>query len=97
MAMLEPQAPDSLGRWGLLNSVFETGFGGGVGEYLSEPIARRMMADNPDLRKQFEAKLAADPQFAADTRARLQWWFQQSKYEPGESGRYPILRVWTAF
>ena len=94
MAMLEPQAPDSLGRWGLLNSVFETGFGGGVGEYLSEPIARRMMADNPELRKQFEAKLAADPQFAADARARLQWWFQQSKYEPTESGRYPILRVW---
>jgi hypothetical protein len=94
LAMLEPQAPDSLARWGLMNPVFETGFGGGVGEYLSEPIARRMMADNPDLRKQFEAKLAVDPQFAADPRARLQWWFQQSKYEPGDAGRYPILRVW---
>ena len=89
MAMLEPQAPDSLARWGLMNSVFETGFGGGVGEYLSEPIARRMMADNPELRKQFEAKLAGDPQFAADTRARLQWWFQQSKYEPGDAAATP--------
>ena len=87
--MLEPQAPDSLARWGLMNSVFETGFGGGVGEYLSEPIARRMMADNPELRKQFEAKLAADPQFAADPRARLQWWFQQSKYEAGDTGPLP--------
>jgi hypothetical protein len=94
LSMLEPQAPDSLARWGLMNSVFETGFGGGVGEYLSEPIARRMMADNPELRKQFEAKLAADPQFAADSRARLQWWFQQSKYEPSDTGRYPIVRVW---
>jgi hypothetical protein len=93
-SMLEPQAPDSLARWGLMNSVFETGFGGGVGEYLSEPIARRMMADNPELRKQFEAKLAADPKFAADSRARLEWWFQQSKYEPSETGRYPILRIW---
>ena len=94
VAMLEPQAPDSLARWGLMNSVFETGFGGGVGEYLSEPIARRMMADNAELRAQFEAKLKTDAQFAADPRARLQWWFQQSKYEPGESGRYPIARVW---
>lgn len=96
MAMLEPQAPDSLGRWGLMNSVFETGFGGGGGvrEYLSEPIARRMMADNPELRKQFEEKLASDGTFAADAQARLQWWFQQSKYEPGDSGRYPLLRVW---
>jgi Zinc carboxypeptidase len=94
LSMLEPQAPDSLARWGLMNSVFETGFGGGVGEYLSEPIARRMMADNPELRKQFEAKLASDSQFAADPRARLEWWFQQSKYEPSDMGRYPIVRVW---
>src|SRR4029077_15741190 len=94
LAMLEPQAPDSLARWGLMNSVFQTGFRGGGGEYPSEPIARRMMADNPELRKQFEAKLAGDPQFAADAQARLQWGFQQSKYEPSDAGRYPIVRVW---
>jgi Zinc carboxypeptidase len=94
LSLLEPQAPDSLARWGLMNPVFETGFGGGVGEYLSEPIARRMMADNPELRKQFEARVASDAQFAADPRARLQWWFQQSKYEPSDAGRYPIVRVW---
>ena len=82
------------GALGPDESVFETGFGGGVGEYLSEPIARRMMADHPELRKQFEAKLAADPQFAADARARLQWWFQQSKYEPSDANRYPIVRAW---
>jgi hypothetical protein len=46
------------------------------------------------LRKQFEAKVASDGVFAADAQARLQWWFQQSKYEPSDSGRYPILRVW---
>jgi hypothetical protein len=95
LAMLEPQAPDSLARWGLMASVFDAGFREGVGEYLSEPIARRMMSDNADLRQQFEAKLAADPQFAADSKARLQWWYQQSKYEPGDAGRYPILRVWS--
>ncbi len=101
LSMLEPNAPDSIASWGLLDSVFEGGFGGGrggrggaVGEYLSEPIARRMMADQPELRKQFEQKLASDPQFAADPRARLQWWFEQSKYQPEDSGRYPIVRVW---
>jgi len=93
LSMLEPQAPDSLARWGLMNSVFGGGRGG-VGEYLSEPIARRMMADFPDLQKQFEEKLKSDAKFAADANARLQWWYQQSKYEPEDNGRYPILRVW---
>jgi hypothetical protein len=93
LSMLEPQAPDSLARIGLMLTAFGGG-GEGVGEYLSEPIARRMMADSPELRKQFEAKLASDPQFAADARARLQWWFQQSKYELSDAGRYPIVRVW---
>jgi hypothetical protein len=52
------------------------------------------MADSPELRKQFEEKLASDSQFAADRNARLQWWFQRSKYEAGDTGRYPIVRVW---
>jgi hypothetical protein len=99
LSLLEPNAPDSIAAWGLLNSVFEGGGGrggrgGAVGEYLSEPIARRMMADLPELRKQFEQKLTSDPQFAADPRARLQWWFEQSKYQPEDAGRYPIVRVW---
>ena len=68
--------------------------GAGVGEYLSEPIARRMMADSPEMRRRFEEKLASDPQFAADPRARLRWWFEQSKYEQGDNGRYPVVRVW---
>ncbi len=92
LSMLEPQAPDSLMRWGFLYAVF--GGGEGIGEYLSEPIARRMMAESPVLRKQFEARLAADPQFAADARARLKWWYEQSKYQPNDAGRYPIVRVW---
>jgi hypothetical protein len=95
LAMLEPQAPDSLARWGFCNAVlFSGGRGGGEGAYLTEPIARRMMADNPDLRKQFEEKVASDPAFAADPQARLMWWFTRSDYAPSSAGRYPILRVW---
>jgi hypothetical protein len=103
LSLVEPQAPDSLAAWGMMDSVFfSEGAGGGrggrggldLGEYLSEPIARKMMADQPELRKQFEAQLAADPKFAADPRARMAWWFEKSKYEQEENGRYPIVRVW---
>jgi hypothetical protein len=110
LATLEPLAPDSFARWGLMYQVFEGGGRGGrggagrggalipesvmPGEYLSEPIARKTMADNPDLAKEFLAKVASDPTFAADRTARLQWWYQHSKYEPSDNGRYPIVRVW---
>ena len=110
LATLEPQAPDSFARWGLMYQVFEGGGGGRggagrggavaptgappVAEYLSEPIARKTMADSPGLAKEFLAKVASDPVFAADRTARLQWWYQHSKYEPSDNGRYPIVRVW---
>ena len=67
---------------------------GAVGEYLSEPIARRMMADSPELRKQFEAEARVRSAVRGGPRARLQWWFDQSKYQPGDNGRYPVVRVW---
>jgi hypothetical protein len=92
LSLLEPQAPDSLIRWGFLNAVLEGR--GGPGDFILEPIARRLMAERPDLRQEFEVKLAADPQFAADSRARLMWWYQRSNYNPGDTGRYPVARVW---
>ncbi len=123
LATLEPQAPDSFARAGMMAAAIETGGGRGSGrgagagggrggpagsgrggagvpesvmpgEYLSEPIARKTMADNPDLAKEFLAKVASDATFAADRTARLQWWYQHSKYEPSDNGRYPIVRVW---
>ena len=92
LSMLEPAAPDALARWGFTNAVFEGREG--AGDYITEPVARRMMADSPELRKEFESKLAADPAFAADPRARLQWWLGRSKYEASDTLRYPIVRVW---
>jgi hypothetical protein len=94
LSTLEPAAPDSLIRWGFMNAVLEGGGRGGAGDYITEPVARRMMADSSELRKQFEDKLASDPAFAGDKDARLQWWFSRSKYDPGDAGRYPIARVW---
>ena len=95
LSMLEPQAPDSLARWGFCDAVLSGGGrGGGEGAYLTEPIARRMMVDSPELRKQFEDRLANDAAFAADPQARLTWWFQRSNYVPSSAGRYPVVRVW---
>ena len=92
LSMLEPQAPDSLAYWGFCNAVFEGGRA--AGPYIMEPIARLMMSNSPELKKQFEDKLASDPKFAADPQARLNWWFERSKYDEGEGNVYPVVRVW---
>ena len=92
MEILEPQSPESLVRWGFCNAIFGRGLGGG--EYVVEPMARQIMLDSPELRKQFESRLAADPEFAANPRERLMWWYQRSKYNDEDTGRYPVVRVW---
>jgi murein tripeptide amidase MpaA len=90
--LLEPQAPDSLLRWGYLNAVFE------AKEYgeprVLEKLARDMMAKDPKLKAEFEQKLHDDPVFAADSRARLEFFFERSPwYSVQGVGAYPVLRL----
>ena len=92
IALLEPQAPDSLLRWGYLNTIFETK------EYgeprVLEKLARDMMAKDPKLKAEFEQKLHDDPAFAANSRARLEFFFERSPwYSVQNVGRYPVLRL----
>ncbi len=90
--LLEPQAPDSLLHWGYLDAIFEPK------EYgeprVLEQLARDMLAKNPALRGEFEHRLQTDPAFAANPRARLDFFFQRSPwYAVQEVGAYPVLRL----
>jgi hypothetical protein len=90
--LLEPQAPDSLLQWGFLNATFE------AKEYgeprVLEKLAREMMAKDPALKNAFEQKLHDDPAFAANSYARLHWFFLGSPwYAAQQVGAYPVLRL----
>ncbi len=89
--LLEPAAPDSLAAWGFFNIVFEQK------EYADgfrlEALARTMLAEYPGLKAEFEARLAADEKFAADPRARLNFFYQRSPYLDSELGLYPVWRL----
>ncbi len=90
--LLEPQAPDSLLHWGYLNAIFE------AKEYgeprVLEKLAREMLTTNPALKTAFEQKLHDDPAFAADSYARLHWFFLRSPwYAAQQVGEYPVLRL----
>lgn len=49
-----------------------------------------MLADDPKLKAEFEAKLASDPKFAADPTARLQWFYARTKFHDERYLLYPV-------
>lgn len=92
MALLEPQAPDSLLTWGEFNIIFE------AREYgeprVLEGLARRMLANDPKLKAVFENRLARDRAFAASPRARLDFFYRRSpRYQVQHVGDYPVVRL----
>jgi len=66
----------------------------GANPYLSVPIATKVAEEHPEMLKEFNAKVASDPAFAADANARITWWSARSNYQPSATNRYPVLEVW---
>ena len=93
MHLLEPQAPDSFVAWGFFNAIFEQKEYSE--DYVTEKLARDMMAEDPSLRTEFEKRLASDSEFAASPRARLQFFYQRSPYWDPELNLYPVGRIVT--
>ncbi len=89
--LLEPDAPDSFLAWGLLNVIFEQKEYAEA--YVMEPIARRMLADDPDLRREFEEKLAQNEEFAGNPGQRLDFCYRRSPYYDELKDRYPVARL----
>ena len=88
--LLEPQSPDSYFQWGEMASILQrTEY---FESYAMEPLARKMLEDDPELQKRFEEKLANDAEFAGDARARLHWFYEQSPYHDAQYQLYPVYR-----
>lgn len=89
--LLEPEAPDSLIAWGFFNAIFEQK------EYaeghVMEPIARRMLEGDPELKREFEEKLRTDEEFAKSPGARLNFFYRRSPYWDKSLNVYPVARL----
>ncbi|MFL6227873.1 MAG: M14 family metallopeptidase [Pyrinomonadaceae bacterium] len=89
--LLEPDAPDSLVSWGFFNPIFEQKEYGEA--YVIERLAREMLAKDANLRREFEQRVASDPQFARNPRARLSFFYDRSPYADAQLNLYPVGRV----
>ena len=91
MQALEPQASASLIGWGFFNTIFEQKEY--FETYVMEPLAQQMAAEDEALKIEFEKKLSSDSSFAANPRARLQFFYERTPYQDREKDRYPIARI----
>ncbi|MFL6665174.1 MAG: M14 family metallopeptidase [Rhizobacter sp.] len=90
MALLEPQAPDSLAAWGEFNGAFEAKEY--MEPYVAEEVARAMLAD-PAVASAFAKKLAAEPEFAKDPQARLDFFYRRHPSWDERLDLYPVMRA----
>lgn len=89
-ALLEAESPDSLLAWNFFPEILQrTEY---IEGYAIAPLAERMLASDPKIRAEFEAKLAADPAFPADGDARLGWFYERTPYYDERYLLYPIGR-----
>ncbi len=90
MHLLEPEGPDSLFAWGELSSALE------MKEYIDarvlDPLAEKMLNDDPKLAAEWEAKLK-DPKFAANARERTRFFYVRTPYWDESVGLLPVYRL----
>jgi hypothetical protein len=91
MALLEPQDPDSLVRWGFFASAFERKEY--MEAYVAEDVAEQMLKSDPAVRQEFEKRLSEDAGFARDPNARLDFFYRRHSAWDERYNLYPVYRV----
>jgi hypothetical protein len=88
VALLEPESNDSFLGWGFFPEILQQPEY--IEGYVAAPMAERMLAEDPQLKSAFEAKLRADSKFAANPSARLDWFYQRSRFYDERYLLYPV-------
>ena len=89
--LLEPKSADSFFQWGFMNQIFEQKEY--YEDYVMEKMAEETLANDPELKKEFDEKLSTDEEFRSNPQARLDFFYYRSPYPDKQLNVYPILRV----
>ena len=90
--MLEPDGNGSFLSWGFFDPVFEQKEY--AERYVIEPLAEKMLAEDPLLRENFEKKKKEDPSFAGDPYAILNWFYSKTPWWDQSKDHYPVGRIY---
>jgi hypothetical protein len=91
IVLLEPASKDSYFSWGFFHSIFQrTEY---IEAYVMEPMAKNMLEESPELKKEFELKKEQDKAFANNAGAILAWFYSKTKYYDERYLLYPVGRA----
>ncbi|MEJ7627473.1 MAG: M14 family zinc carboxypeptidase [Ferruginibacter sp.] len=91
MEMLEPTGDDSFFAWNFFDAVLQQKEG--YSNYRWDDIAAEVLKNDPSLKEKLELKKKAEPDFAKNGGAILNYIYKNSPYYEKEHMRYPVFRV----
>jgi hypothetical protein len=88
--LLEPASSDSFLQWGFFHPIFQrTEYSE---TYVTEPMAEQMLAADPELKSEFDRRLATDEAFRASAEQRLDFFYSRTPFADPRWRLYPIAR-----
>ncbi len=87
---LEPQAVDAFFVWNFFDSAMQQKEW--FSDYIFEDEAETMLAEDEQLRREFELKKSKDKEFSESHWFQLYWLYERSKYFEPSYNRYPVYR-----
>lgn len=89
--LLEPRAPDSFVKWGFWDTIFERKEY--AEDYVLEKMAREMIAENPQLKREFEETFTVDSTYGKDHWSRLYFFYSRTPYWEDDVNVYPVGKL----
>ena len=90
--ILEPKAPDSYLYWGFFDAIFEQKEY--AESYVMESLARKMLVEDPELKKEFDQMKTNNPDFANNFWAILNWFYSKTPYWDQKKNVYPVGKIY---
>jgi len=89
--ILEPKASDSYLSWGFFNSVFEQKEYSET--YVMEPMAKKMLEENPDIKAAFDKKVKENPDWLKNQWGVMNWFYHQTPWGDPKYMVYPVGKI----